>query len=85
MDRDSTADASSLESLFGIAAQEAARFRAAIPGRPQRPDQTYSQAVSAFDAPTPETGLSADHVINDLVERATPGLHATTRPRFFGW
>jgi glutamate/tyrosine decarboxylase-like PLP-dependent enzyme len=85
MGRDRSADAKSLESLFGIAAREATRFRAAIPERSQRPDQTYAQALSAFDAPTPETGLPAENVINDLVERTTPGIHATTGSRFFGW
>ncbi|MBZ6076248.1 pyridoxal phosphate-dependent decarboxylase family protein [Microvirga puerhi] len=78
-------DLGSLNSLFGSVASEAARFRASIAERPQRPIHTYPEALSAFNAPAPEGSTPALDVVRELVERATPGLHATTGPRFFGW
>ncbi|GAB2178261.1 pyridoxal phosphate-dependent decarboxylase family protein [Dongia sp. agr-C8] len=71
--------------LFARAAEHAVEFRAALPKRVQRPLQTYAQALAAFDAPTPEAGTEAQIVMEDLVGRATPGLHAMAGPRFFGW
>jgi glutamate/tyrosine decarboxylase-like PLP-dependent enzyme len=71
--------------LFARAAEHAAEFRTALPKHAQRPEQTYAQALAAFDAPTPEAGTEAQIVLEDLVGRATPGLHAMAGPRFFGW
>ena len=71
--------------LFGRAAEHAAAFRAALPQRPQRPQLTYAQALAAFDVATPEGGTEAEIVLEDLVARAEPGLHAMAGPRFFGW
>jgi glutamate/tyrosine decarboxylase-like PLP-dependent enzyme len=74
-----------IQGLFARAAEHAARFRTALPQRKQRPDQTYAQALAAFDLPTPESGSGAAAVLDDLVARAEPGLHAMAGPRFFGW
>src|SRR3954462_12951234 len=71
--------------LFGRAAEHAAEFRAVLPKGVQRPRQTYAQALASFDAPTPEAGTEAQIVLDDLVARASPGLHAMAGPRFFGW
>ncbi|WP_395018368.1 pyridoxal phosphate-dependent decarboxylase family protein [Dongia sp.] len=71
--------------LFARAAEHAVEFRAGLPKRPQRPLQTYAQALAGFDAPTPEAGTEAQIVLEDLVARAEPGLHAMAGPRFFGW
>jgi glutamate/tyrosine decarboxylase-like PLP-dependent enzyme len=71
--------------LFARAAEHAADFRIALPKRLQRPQQSYAQALASFDAPTPEGGMEARAVLDDLVARATPGLHAMAGPRFFGW
>jgi glutamate/tyrosine decarboxylase-like PLP-dependent enzyme len=71
--------------LFHRAAEAAARFRTGIGARVQRPEIDYAEALRRFDAPTPETGLAATAVIDDLIRRATPGLSAMTGPRFFGW
>ena len=71
--------------LFHRAAEAAARFRADIGTRAQRPEIDYAEALRRFDAPTPETGMAADAVLEELIERATPGLGAMTGPRFFGW
>lgn len=68
-----------------LAAAAGMAFRNALPDRKQRPDQTYAEALAAFDAPTPEHGTGGRAVIEDLVTRATPGLHAMAGPRFFGW
>jgi glutamate/tyrosine decarboxylase-like PLP-dependent enzyme len=73
------------ELLFRLAADSALAYRRSIGKRLQRPQQTYGEALAAWEAPTPETGLPADAVIEDLVRLAGPGLHAMTGPRFFGW
>ncbi len=72
-------------SLFEKVAAYAATFRNSVQHRPQRPDVTYQESLQTFAAPTPESGSPADRVISDLVAHATPGLHAMTGPRFFGW
>jgi len=74
-----------IAALFHRAAEAAARFRADIGTRAQRPEIDYAEALRRFDAPTPETGMAADAVLDELIERATPGLGAMTGPRFFGW
>jgi len=71
--------------LFEQAAAYATDFRNSIGERPQRPEQTYPDALQAFAEPTPESGTLAELVLNDLVTRATPGLHTHIGPRFFGW
>ena len=55
-----------LAALFRRAAEHAARYREAIAGAPQRPQQTYAEAARAWDAPTPEqdrksTRLNSSH------------------------
>jgi glutamate/tyrosine decarboxylase-like PLP-dependent enzyme len=80
-----TAEEADLEDLFGRVAKEAGRFRSTIASRIQRPERTYAGALSTFDEPTPESGEAIESVVRDLVEKSTPGLHATTGPRFFGW
>ncbi|WP_414474949.1 pyridoxal phosphate-dependent decarboxylase family protein [Microvirga sp. M2] len=72
-------------SLFEKVATYATRFRTSVGDRPQRPEATYREALQAFEAPTPESGTPADYVLSDLVTRASPGLHAMTGPRFYGW
>jgi glutamate/tyrosine decarboxylase-like PLP-dependent enzyme len=71
--------------LFRRAAEHAADYRRDIATRPQRPEQSYAEAVAAWQAPTPEQGEDGATVIDDLVRRADPGLHAMTGPRFHGW
>jgi glutamate/tyrosine decarboxylase-like PLP-dependent enzyme len=72
-------------SLFEKAAAYAAAFRKSVGNRPQRPEQTYPEAVQAFEEPTPESGTPGELVLDDLVTRATPGLHTHIGPRFYGW
>jgi glutamate/tyrosine decarboxylase-like PLP-dependent enzyme len=71
--------------LFRRAAEHAADYRRDIATRPQRPEQTYAEALAAWQGPTPERGEDGAAIIDDLVRRAGPGLHATTGPRFHGW
>src|SRR5690349_5114347 len=71
--------------LFARAAEHAAVSRTSLPQRVQRPLQTYAQALAGFDEPTPEAGTEVEVVLEDLVAKATPGLHAMAGPRFFGW
>lgn len=85
MNRGNTTDAGLLSALFEMTASKASHFRNSIGQRAQRPEHTYPTALATFDAWTPDTGTPAEDVIYDLVERASPGLHATTGPRFFGW
>lgn len=72
-----------VEALLMRAARHAAAYRTAPPA-PQSVS-TYAEAVRAFDGTLPEEGEGGPGVIEDLVRRAGPGLHATTGPRFFGW
>lgn len=74
-----------IAALFSQAAREAARFREGAATRPHRPDRMYADRVDAFSEPLPEAGASGDNVIRELVEKAEPGLHAMTGPRFHGW
>ena len=71
--------------LFARAAALAAEYRGAIATAPQRPAHNYLEAIADWDGPTPETGLPQEAVLEELVARAAPGLHATTGPRFHGW
>jgi glutamate/tyrosine decarboxylase-like PLP-dependent enzyme len=71
--------------LFRRAADHAADYRRSIATRPQRPEQAYAEAVAAWQAPTPEQGEEGAAIIDDLVRRAGPGLHAMIGPRFHGW
>jgi len=74
-----------IAALFSQAAHEAARFREGAAARPHHPARMYAGCVDAFSEPLPEGGTSGDIVIRELVEKAEPGLHAMTGPRFHGW
>lgn len=66
-------------------ADYAAAYRASVPDRPHRPAVGYLDMRARLDARTPEHGVSVDVLVNELIERAEPGLAAMTGPRFFGW
>jgi len=67
------------------AAQAAVDYRRHIATAETTPAATYAEIFRAFDAPLPDRGGDADAIIAELVERATPGIRASTAPRFFGW
>ena len=71
--------------LFARAAGLATAYRRGIGAAKQRPDHTYAESLADWQAPTPESGLDQEAVLEELVRRAGPGLHASTGPRFFGW
>lgn len=75
----------SIADLLKAAAGDAIRFREAVPDLPQRPLQTYAEALASFMAPTPEVPAEGKAVIGELVARAELGLQMATGPRFFGW
>lgn len=77
-------DSDSAEALV-LAASRAAAFRAALDAGPQRPVLDYPGMLQRFDAPTPDTGLPAVQVIDELTALAAPGLNAMAGRRFFGW
>lgn len=74
-----------MRAVLNRAAAHAIDYRAGIDAAPQRPAAGYHDMREAFAMPTPEQGLPGETVIDDLVARAGPGLHAMTGPRFFGW
>jgi len=74
-----------LARLLAQTAKHAFAFRSELDAHPQRPSLSYTEALEAFRAPLPQLGESAEAVLDDLVRRATPGLHASAGRRFFGW
>jgi glutamate/tyrosine decarboxylase-like PLP-dependent enzyme len=67
------------------AAQAAIDYRRRIATAETTPAATYAEILPAFDAPAPEQGGDADAIIAELIEHATPGIRASTGPRFYGW
>jgi glutamate/tyrosine decarboxylase-like PLP-dependent enzyme len=67
------------------AAEAAVAYRRRIADAETTPVADYAAMLAAFAAPVPETGGDADAIIAELIERATPGIRASTGPRFFGW
>jgi glutamate/tyrosine decarboxylase-like PLP-dependent enzyme len=67
------------------AAQAAIDYRRGIATAETTSAATYAEILPAFDAPVPEQGGDADAIIAELIERATPGIRASTGPRFYGW
>lgn len=74
-----------IAALFARAAQHAARFRQGTADRPHRPERDYAASVAAFSEDLPVHSMAPQKVIDELVSRAEPGLHAMTGPRFHGW
>ncbi|WP_018181886.1 pyridoxal phosphate-dependent decarboxylase family protein [Kaistia granuli] len=71
--------------LFARAAAHALAFRKRLASRLQRPEHGYAEALADFAGPLPEAGADGRAILDDLVDRATPGLHAMAGTRFFGW
>jgi glutamate/tyrosine decarboxylase-like PLP-dependent enzyme len=67
------------------AAQAAIGYRRRIATAETTPAATYAEILPVFDAPVPEQSGEADAIIAELIERATPGIRASTGPRFYGW
>ncbi len=67
------------------AARHAIAYRRTIAAAETTPTASYAAMIDAFAGPTPETPGDPERIIAELVERATPGIRASTAPRFFGW
>lgn len=74
-----------VDDLFQRAAEHAMCFRESISEAAQRPRVSYLASLGEFREPLPERGDAGLEVIDALVAKAGPGLHAMTGPRFFGW
>jgi glutamate/tyrosine decarboxylase-like PLP-dependent enzyme len=77
--------ANDVEAVMARAARHAIAYRNAIAQAERTPTATYGQMFEVFDAPTPETGGEPEAIIDELASLATPGIRASTAPRFFGW
>ena len=77
--------ANDAETALVRAAHHAIAYRNAIALAERTPTATYGQMFEAFDAPTPEAGSDPGAIIDELARLATPGIRASTAPRFFGW
>ncbi|KRB60358.1 pyridoxal-dependent decarboxylase [Rhizobium sp. Root708] len=71
--------------LFSKAADHAASFRDRVAEGPQRARKDYAAALADFSEDLPEGSAPMASVLDDLVAKAEPALHAMTGPRFFGW
>jgi glutamate/tyrosine decarboxylase-like PLP-dependent enzyme len=70
---------------MALAARGAIAYRRVIAAAERTPTAGYAEMIAAFDAPTPETGGDAVAILEELIERATPGIRASAAPRFYGW
>jgi len=75
------------EGLLSLARAHALAYRRSLPTRRVAPSVTTEVLQRLLDRMDrlPEDGCSAEQVLNELVELATPGLTAMSGPRFFGW
>lgn len=78
-------DTAQLAALFANVASYAAARRAGDAERPQKPLAAYVDRLAAFELPAGLDGAPAEQVIQELIDRAEPGLGAMTGPRFHAW
>jgi glutamate/tyrosine decarboxylase-like PLP-dependent enzyme len=71
--------------VFARAAKEAIFYRSSVGEARHCPSISYDEAVARFSKALPDDGLPAPVVIEELIERASPGLASMVGPRFFGW
>jgi len=67
------------------AAAAAIDYRKVVAEAERTPTASYAEIFAAFAGATPELGSDGDAIIAELIERATPGIRASTGRRFFGW
>jgi glutamate/tyrosine decarboxylase-like PLP-dependent enzyme len=70
---------------LNAAAAAAIAYRRDVASAERTPVASYAKMLAAFEAPTPEQGADGEAIIEELVAKATPGIRASTGPRFFGW
>ena len=71
--------------LLGTTARIAREWLASLDDRPVGPTATHDELMRAFPQDLPETGEDPTTVVEDLARAATPGLVASTGPRFYGF
>ncbi len=67
------------------AAASAITYRTQVADAARTPVADYAAIHAAFAGPTPEQGDDPAEIIDTLIAKATPGIRASTGPRFFGW
>jgi glutamate/tyrosine decarboxylase-like PLP-dependent enzyme len=67
------------------AAKHAIQYRQSTAHSEKTPVSTYQDIFAAFNVTLPEIGGDPESIIHSLVDLATPGIRASTGPRFFGW
>ena len=67
------------------AAEYAIHYRQSTSRAEKTPAASYQDMFAAFDSTLPEIGGDPESIIQTLVNQATPGIRASTGPRFFGW
>ncbi|RYE83271.1 MAG: aspartate aminotransferase family protein, partial [Hyphomicrobiales bacterium] len=77
--------ADELRQLLGRAVDHAVAYRQSLSEGPGKPAADYYSLREAMAAPLPETGTVPEAVLEELVERSTPGLMPMAGPRFFGF
>ena len=75
------------EGVLSLARDHALAYRRSLPTRRVAPSATTEVVQRALDRMDrlPVDGCSAEQVLNEIVEMATPGVTAMSGPRFFGW
>jgi glutamate/tyrosine decarboxylase-like PLP-dependent enzyme len=75
------------EALLGAALGHAASYRRALAERPARAEASTEAILAdlATLGAMPVEGRAPRDVLDELVERATPGITSMAGPRFFGW
>jgi glutamate/tyrosine decarboxylase-like PLP-dependent enzyme len=76
---------SELRDLLMRTANEVADYRGGVARGRVFPDVATAELRAGFGGPLPANGTPAPRVIDDLVAAASPGLVATTGPRYFGF
>jgi len=71
--------------VLALAAAAAEVYRRDVAVAARTDTASYAAMLQAFAAPTPEQGGDGAEIIAELVGKATPGIRASTGPRFFGW
>jgi glutamate/tyrosine decarboxylase-like PLP-dependent enzyme len=74
-----------VRALLHHTADHAAGFLESLDDRPVGATAGYAQMLEAFGGGVPDEGRPATEVIDDLVQRATPGLEGMPSARYFGF
>lgn len=73
------------ERALDAAHRHAAGFLESLDDRPVWPRASLDEMVAAFGGPLAEEGLDPAAVVDEIAERADPGLVAIPGGRFFGF